>query len=320
MEKKDKRLLYELDRDARQSVQQLARKIGLSQETTRYRIDRFLKKGIITGFVTYLNFTQLGYFGYCVYCRFTNITEVKKEEIKNYLKKQETIYWIAEYGGRYDISFSVLAKTPLEFDITLTAILNKYSKYLTDMKFIVKLKPYKYERDYLIDKKTKYPEEAKVATLVVKLTLLEKRVLKHLVVNARITAAEIARKINKPLSSVIYTIKRLVKKNIIGGYTILLQPTVFNFQAFQLNIVTKDITEEQVKHLFSYCKKHPNIIFAIKVLGDWNIELIYEVENAKKMQEQLINLRNTFSTIIKDVELINLFEDYIKLNHYPFKL
>lgn len=38
------------------------------------------------------------------------------------------------------------------------------------------------------------------------------------------------------------------------------------------------------------------------------------------MQELIIDLRNKFSDVIKDIELINFFEDYIKLNHYPFKV
>ena len=99
----------------------------------------------------------------------------------------------------------------------------------------------------------------------------------------------------------------------------MIDPTSFNYQAFQLNITTQNISNENLKKLFFYCENHPNIVLAIKVLGDWNIELIYEVENAKKMQEYIIDLRNRFADTIKDVELINFFEDYIKLDHYPFK-
>ncbi len=319
LDKKDRKLLYELDLNARLSIRQLARKIGLSQEAARYRISRLVEKKVILGFVTYLNFRKLGYFGYCVYCRYFNTTEEKKQEIKQYLKQEQKIYWVAEYGGKFDLSFSIFAKTPLEFDEILTSILNKYSNFLTDIILITKLDPHKYSRKYLVEEK-KVLKQEKIDENQYKLNDIEKQVLKHLSTNARISSADIARKINRPLSTVIYTIKKLEKNKIIGGYIALIDPTSFNYQAFQLNITTQNISNENIKKIFAYCENHPNIVLAIKVLGNWNIELIYEVENAKKMQEHIIDLRNRFADIVKDVELINFFEDYIKLDHYPFKI
>ena len=319
LDKKDRKLLYELDLNARLSIRQLARKIGLSQEATRYRINRLVEKKVIIGFITYLNFRKLGYFGYCVYCRYSNINEEKKKEIKQYLKQQENIYWIAEYGGKFDLSFSIFAKTPLEFDEILTSIFNAYSNFLTGITLITKLDPHKYPRDYLIEKKQLFKHE-KIDEEQYLLNKIEKQVLKYLTNNARVSSADIARNIKRPLSTVIYTIKKLEKNKIIGGYTVLIDPTSFNYQAFQLNVITQNISNKNLKTLFSYCENHPRIVLAIKVLGDWNIELIYELENAKKMQESIIDLRNRFADIIKDVELINFFEDYIKLDHYPFKI
>jgi len=319
LDKKDQKLLYELDLNARLPINQLAKKIGLSQEATRYRIGRLLEKKIVLGFVTYLNFTKLGYFGYAVYCRYSNMTEQKKQEIKDFLKGHEKIYWIAEYGGRYDLSFSIFAKTPQEFDDAFTSISAKCSGFLTDITLITKLEPHKYPRNYLTDKKqNSNPKPANNQSY--KLNKIEELVLKHLATDSRISSADIARKINKPLSTVIYTIKKLEKNEIIGGYIAIIDPVSFSYQAFQLNIITQNMTPEKLRSLFTYCEHNPNIMLAIKVLGDWNIELIYEVENAKKMQEQIIELRNKFGDMMKDIELLNFFEDYIKLNHYPFKI
>lgn len=315
---KDKKLIYELDLDSRLSIRQISKRIGLSQEATRYRLSRLKEKGIIRKFVTYLNFTKLGYFGYCVYCRYNNAPEQKKNEIKKFLKSNEHIYWIAEFGGRIDLAFSLLAKNPLEFDKILNPIMNEYSRYLADIKLIVKLEPHKYPRKYLSEPKD-IPKEKKIEFGDYQLSKSERKILKEITTNARVNYATISDKIGIPLSTVIYSVKKMIKEDIIGGFTILLQPNTFGYQSFQVNIATQNISEEKLKKLLFYCKTHPNIIFFIKVLGDWNIEIIYEVENTKKMQENLIELRNQFSDIIKDAELVNLFEDYIKLDHYPFK-
>ncbi len=321
LELKDKRLIYELDLDASLSIKQLAKKVGLSREATRYRVKRLVENGVITRFITYLDFVKLGYFGYAIYCRYAPVGEEKKAELLAFLKNHDKVYWIAECGGRFDLAFSIFAKNPIEFEETLAGILNAFPNCLTDITLITKLEPHKYSREYLLSKKE--PLEIKyqqVKPAEEKLSIAEKKILKHLTTNARKTAAEISRETKIPLSTVIYTAKKLIQKQVISGFTILLQPTAFGFQSFQVNVVTHNTTKEKIQRLFTYCQNHPNIIFAIKVLGEWNVEIIYEVENAKKMREQLIELRQKFNDIIKDAELLNLFEDYIKLDHYPFKI
>ena len=60
MDKKDLRILSELDADARQSNNQIGRKIGLSKEVVKYRIDKLTKDGVILRFHTVINYFRLG--------------------------------------------------------------------------------------------------------------------------------------------------------------------------------------------------------------------------------------------------------------------
>ena len=47
---KDRKILFELDKNARISYAQIGKKVGLSTEVVHYRIKRFEEKGIITNF------------------------------------------------------------------------------------------------------------------------------------------------------------------------------------------------------------------------------------------------------------------------------
>ena len=47
LDKKDKKLLYYLSKNARMSNTQLSNKIGLSKNSVKYRVERLLKEGII---------------------------------------------------------------------------------------------------------------------------------------------------------------------------------------------------------------------------------------------------------------------------------
>ena len=50
LDKKDRKLVYELDCNSRQTIQQLANKVGLSKDAVKYRINRLLQNQIIKSF------------------------------------------------------------------------------------------------------------------------------------------------------------------------------------------------------------------------------------------------------------------------------
>ena len=49
---KDKKILVELELNSRRSNNQIAKKVNLSKEVVKYRIDRLLEKGVILRFKT----------------------------------------------------------------------------------------------------------------------------------------------------------------------------------------------------------------------------------------------------------------------------
>jgi len=77
---KDRKILYQLDLDARQTDSQIAKKVGLSRDAVRYRIAKLLEEGYINYFMTVLNSMKLGFEWYRTFFKFQNMT-VKKEEV-----------------------------------------------------------------------------------------------------------------------------------------------------------------------------------------------------------------------------------------------
>ena len=60
----DKKIMYELDFNARASITGIAKKARASKETVNFRIKRLLKEDYIKGFYTVFNTAKLGYY-YC---------------------------------------------------------------------------------------------------------------------------------------------------------------------------------------------------------------------------------------------------------------
>ena len=60
---KDRKILYELDIDSRQSFSKLSKKVGLHKDVVAYRVKKLQEREIIKNFYTELNGYKLGYFG-----------------------------------------------------------------------------------------------------------------------------------------------------------------------------------------------------------------------------------------------------------------
>ena len=58
---KDRKILYQLDLDSRQSFAQIGRKVGLARNSVSYRINRMEEEGIIQGYYTVIDCFKLGY-------------------------------------------------------------------------------------------------------------------------------------------------------------------------------------------------------------------------------------------------------------------
>ncbi|MBI2143762.1 AsnC family transcriptional regulator, partial [Candidatus Woesearchaeota archaeon] len=65
MDAKDRKILSELDMDARQPLSAIAKKVGLSREVVNYRIRQLERRNIVKGYYTVLDTAKLG----LMYCR-----------------------------------------------------------------------------------------------------------------------------------------------------------------------------------------------------------------------------------------------------------
>ena len=79
---KDRKLLAELDFNARAANSKLAKKVLLTKKGIEYRIKQLEKRGIIRGYYPIINFRKLGFF----YCRIFVKLQYVNEKIKALLE------------------------------------------------------------------------------------------------------------------------------------------------------------------------------------------------------------------------------------------
>jgi Lrp/AsnC family leucine-responsive transcriptional regulator len=90
---KDRKILYYLDINCRQSNAQIGKKVGLSKQVVDYRIKRMEDEKVINGYWTEIDSYRFGYQVYRYDIVFQNATsDIKKEIIEQLINYKNT--WV----------------------------------------------------------------------------------------------------------------------------------------------------------------------------------------------------------------------------------
>ena len=126
MDSLDKKIIFELDRNARQSISQLSKKLKKNRNVIEYRIKTLEEKGIIRQYITTLDPGTLGLMAWNVYLEFQNTTPEIEEEIISYLEQRKNVWWIAVTTGKWNVIYSIVVKNVQEFYYTVRRFNEKY--------------------------------------------------------------------------------------------------------------------------------------------------------------------------------------------------
>ena len=153
VDKIDRKILYELDIDARQPLSKIASNVGTSKQVVDYRIKRLVKLGIIKGFSTVIDHSKLGYFSFRVYIKLRNISPTKQKEMIQYLNNNNDIWWLVTVDGDWDIDFVVLVKNAFDFYRIWEEFINLFMNYIFKHEVTVYSHIQEFPKSYLINKK-----------------------------------------------------------------------------------------------------------------------------------------------------------------------
>lgn len=318
---KDRKILAEVDLNARATFKEIAKKVRLSKESVIYRIKILEKKGIIQRYTTLVNFSKLGYTGYAVFSRFQNINDEVRKEILDYLSNIPELYWIAIVGGKFDIVFGIMAKSVFQFNKIYYQILTKNGNYLIDNTIEIRTELRQHKRRYLVEEKQEIfePPFFGKEPEIEKIDELDSNILSLLSNNARMTILNISRVLRKPPSTISLRIRQLEKRGLIQGYSAYIKAQNYGMQSYRLLLHLQNMNEKTRANLFAYVNSNKNCILAIETVGEWNFEITIEVENQEQLQKEVSSLRHKFKDIIKNVEFLIMFEDDLVYDPFPLK-
>jgi len=315
---KDKKILYELDRNSRQSNNQIAKKVGLSEQVVGHRIRRLQELGIIEYFYVKTNPAVLGYMHLKIYLRLHNITKQKEEELFNDLNQQKNIYWLASLRGKYDLVVSIYVKNIADFSRKYEEIFGKWRDYILERNVVVLERAFTFTKAYLVpQQKSEEVIYSMGEEKSFQLDTIDNNLLKILNKDGRKPLIEISKQLNVSSDTVRYRINNLKKSSIITGFGTKIDYRKLNNTYHLIFLKLQNMNQQKYIKLESLAKVNENIIIFIKTIGDHDIELEVETTNNKELDKLMKTLRDNFVSEIKDYEILEVTREH-RMTYYPF--
>jgi Lrp/AsnC family leucine-responsive transcriptional regulator len=298
---KDRKILYQLDMNCRQSNAQIGKKVGLSKEVVNYRIKRMEDEEIIKGYWTNIDSYRFGYQVFRYYLVTQNASSIKKEEMIQQIADYGNTWVTGSIRGNYDIVAVIWVKNIPEFYLFWDKFNEKFGDYLSDKIFSVYLQADVFPLSFLLY--NDYPKSDREnpqhtgTNNPIDITEEDKLLLRELSKNARIPLIEISKKLKCSSQAVNYRLKQLVSKEVIQGFHLGLDIGKLGFEHYKLDLWLKELSKR--KKIWNYIKKCPNVTFINTSAGYADLEIEFNIENLDRLHNYIDELQNIFKNSIR---------------------
>ena len=316
---KDKKLIYELDLDSRQSASQLGKKIGLSKQGVSLKINNLVKKGIIKSFITVFDTPLLGRLSFRLYFKLIDISPEEEEKFKKYLINHLDVSWVVGCEGIWDYIIVVFPSDFESFEKFMVDINNNFGKFVEKKEIALVTRAYHFHSDYLFGKKKSSSNliYAGQPSEIVKFDSYDEEIMSNLAKNSRCTLVDLSKKLKLNIKTVINRVERLKKLNVLEGYTITVDYDKLGLERYKIFIRTKNLSDLNEKKFIDYIKIHPYVLYYSKSIGSSDVELEVIVEDTIHLRKIISEIRDNFGELIKSYETMKIYTEY-KLNFFPF--
>ncbi|GEM_PF-4250906 len=305
---KDRKILQALDKDARQSIQKLARKVGVSPEVAAYRIKKLEERKIIQGYYTVMNIYKLGFWLYRVYLGLHKMSPEVRKEFLEYLTRTEQVGQIAITGGAYDMIIGIREKDNMKFQNVINEIVKKYGVYIKSKEVSIITKLWQYNKKFLYTTEKEdvhewciFPDET-----IVKVDEKDFKILSTSQGNK--TSTEIERKTGITRKVVANRIKKLMKERIMLGGRVIIKRDIFGLTYFRLLFKLQSTDEKKLQSLLYFLKMNKSVTYALTCIGSWEFEAEIAVENTEAGYEFVADVKEKFE-IVREILMMPIFKD-----------
>ncbi len=304
----DRKILFELDQNSRQSYVEIARRTRLLPETVKYRVEGLTQRKIIRCFFAKVDNGRLGFVHLRLFLRLQAVGDEHLDEIVAFLKRNQLCLRLTLFDGEWDIGCVFKVSKLEKIDAIVMELKSRFGQFIAGSSFALIVWGQYLARTYLVGKPRKGPYKSRYtgSSDYYALDRNDKFILKQLTDNSRVSASAISRLMRNsdkllPLSieTVSQRIKRFERDKIVTGYGISINQEKCGRIGFKVLLYLNSLPADQLDTFVSFCQGHPGIFHIVRTLGEWDLDMDLDVADFRDCREILMELSRKFPKTIR---------------------
>jgi Lrp/AsnC family leucine-responsive transcriptional regulator len=304
---KDRKILSEIEMDARISLSSLGEKVGLSKQVVKYRLEKLEKENIIQGYNALIDLGKLGETIYIVYLKLMQISSSKEKEWIQEISKNQNIVAIGKNAGHWDITIAIRCKNNKELDEIL-----KKTTYGKSDKIKERLITSEIESTYFntkllfnaIEREATASSSYKEDT---KLDEKDEKIIKYLSEDCRISLLKLSNKLKMSPNGIKNKIKQLEKKKIVIGYKTKINYEKLGYLHFRVFLHLNKFSDEIYNKIKFFLQSKGNVESVSRDIGYADIDFRCYSKDLAEFYSSVSEIKDNFLQNIIEIDSMPIF-------------
>jgi Lrp/AsnC family leucine-responsive transcriptional regulator len=315
---KDRKILFELDLNSRQTLTQIGKKVGLPKTVVAYRIKRLQDKKIIRNFYTVVDVYKLGLIMMRFHYRYQYTTPEQEKMIINFFVNKSNTTLVASTQGMFNLKVVKIIKDINDFYNIWQESQKNFGYYFQEKSSSLFIDELYYAPTYLLLNRDDLEKREKISLIgrgkKVEIDELDYEILKLISINARMPITKIAEILKYSTRTINNKLKKLIKNGVIKGFRTDIDISKLGFHIFRVNIFLRDYNERN--QIINHIKDNPNLAFVDTYTGDADLEIEFHLESINRLYQIMQNITTRFPNAIRDYKHLNVTK-YYKFLYLP---
>ena len=303
---KDKKVMAELEMNARISFAALGRKFKLSKQVVKYRIKKLEYENLIQGYNALIDVSQLGQTIYVIYLKLIQISSKKEKEWIDDMEQNPNILAVVKNAGHWDLTAVIRCANNKKLDEILKKITSGKSDKIKE-KLITSEIESSYFNTKLLFKGKEYESITSDIQDNISLDEKDKKIIHYLSEDCRISLLDLSNKIKMSPNGVKNKIKNLEKKKIIIGYKSKINYEKLGYLHFRVFLHLNRFTNELYNNIKFFLKSKGNVESVSRYMGYADIEFRCYTKDIVGLYNLISEIKDNFLQNIIEVDSMPIF-------------
>ncbi|MBI4018741.1 MAG: Lrp/AsnC family transcriptional regulator [Candidatus Aenigmarchaeota archaeon] len=305
----DKKIIYELDLNARAPVTRIAKKLRSSKETVNFRINKLMEQEYIKEFYTIFNAAKMAYKFYKLSMVFVDTTPDIEKKLISYVKESKNCLQLRICDGAHDLDFIIAVKELKDFKQFLFGIKNNFGKYFSTKDMHIIARTHKFGNHFLHNGAGTRRSFDNTDIGHYRADETDTAIMKALATNGRLKLVELAKMIKIESGVVKYRMKKLEQTGIIFAYSAMPNFDKLGLEFIEIMINMK--SHSSIPNVIQFFYQTNKVIFIFEVLGRYDLCIELHVENKIVLRQILNNFKEKFGKEYNYYDVANVYENYV---------